>query len=377
MTAAANGWSSAERILAVRLDAMGDLLMTTPAIRAIRESRPGARLGLLTSPGAAEVARLIPELDEVLPYPAPWLKPTPPGGALPARDRAFVAELAARRYDAAIVFTVHTQSALPALLTTHLAGIPLRLAHVRENPYHLATDWVVDPEADAPTRHEVQRQLDLVGAVGYRAGDEHLSIRVPPDAARRMRTLTGRLGLRHDGRWLVAHPGASAPSRRYPPAQWAKALGRLVHEDGWRVVLTGGQDEIGLVERIRTEMAVPSSSLAGRLSVAELAALLAMAPLLVANNTGPVHLAAAVATPVVVLYALTNLQHTPWAVPARVLSHDVPCRGCLKSICPLVHNDCLRRIDPSTVVDAVRDLAGPTVPPRVMPAARPPDPAAA
>jgi ADP-heptose:LPS heptosyltransferase len=84
--------------------------------------------------------------------------------------------------------------------------------------------------------------------------------------------------------------------------------------------------------------------------------LITRAPLLITNNTGPAHVAAAVATPVVVLYALTNPQHTPWCVPNRVLFHDVPCRLCYKSVCPFGHGDCLRLIEPEQVVHAAYDL---------------------
>ena len=147
---------------------MGDVVMTTPALRAIRAARPDAHLALLTSPSGAAVAALVDEVDEVIEYEAPWLKPDPSDGVDAARDLAFIEDLAARRFDAAVIFTVHSQSALPAALACHLARIPLRLAHCRENPYHLLTDWVPDPEPDAPIRHEVQRQLDLVASVGYR-----------------------------------------------------------------------------------------------------------------------------------------------------------------------------------------------------------------
>src|SRR5207302_7487370 len=87
-----------------------------------------------------------------------------------------------------------------------------------------------------------------------------------------------------------------------------------------------------------------------------LGALIALAPLLISNNTGPVHVAAAVGTPVVDLYALTNPQHTPWAVPSRVLSYDVPCKYCYKSVCPEGHHDCLRRVTPDAVVEAACEL---------------------
>ncbi len=89
---------------------------------------------------------------------------------------------------------------------------------------------------------------------------------------------------------------------------------------------------------------MPSHSVAGELDLADLAALIERAPLLLSNNTGPAHIAAAVGTPVVDLYALTNPQHTPWEVPHRVLNHDVPCKYCYKSVCPEGHHDCLRRV---------------------------------
>ena len=108
-------------------------------------------------------------------------------------------------------------------------------------------------------------------------------------------------------------------------------------------------------------MGVPSHSLVARLDLAGLAALLSVAPLLVANNTGPVHVAAAVGTPVVDLYALTNPQHTPWLVNHRALSHDVPCKYCYKSVCPEGHHNCLRLVTPERVVRAARAPASGSV----------------
>jgi ADP-heptose:LPS heptosyltransferase len=169
-----------------------------------------------------------------------------------------------------------------------------------------------------------------------------------------------REGLDLAGPWAVLHPGATAPSRRYVPEGFAETARRL-GDLGWGLVFTGGPSEIELVDRARD--GVPSVSLAGRLDVAELAALLEMAPVLIANNSGPVHLAAAVGTPVVDLYALTNPQHTPWGVAHRVLSHDVECRWCYSSVCPMGHHDCLARVTPGEVVAAARSLveAPPTV----------------
>src|ERR1700756_5351730 len=140
-----DAWTSARRILCVRLDALGDVLMTTPALRALKQTMPGLHITLLTSPAGAEAAALIPEVDEVLTYEAPWMKATRPRGCSKA-DWAMAELLRQRRFDAAVVFTVYSQNPLPAAFLCYLADIPLRLAHCRENPYQLLTHWVKDPE---------------------------------------------------------------------------------------------------------------------------------------------------------------------------------------------------------------------------------------
>ena len=313
----------ARELLAVRLDTIGDVLMSGPALRGMRSSPPGRRLTLLTSPSGAEVARLMPEVDEVIVYDAPWMKATAPRG--PEADLAMVEQLRARGFEAAVIFTVYSQSALPAALLCHLAGVPLRLAHSREKAYQLLTDRLPEREPDELVRHEVRRQLDLVAAVGARTDDERLRLAVP-DAAREHATeLLDEAGVDRGGVWLVVHPGGTAPSRRYPAEGWADACRRLHDDHGVQVVFTGDAEERGLVESIRAAAGTPGPSLAGRLALAELPAVLEAAPLLASGNTGPLHLAAAAATPVVDPYALTNPQHTPWRVPAPVLYPDGPC----------------------------------------------------
>lgn len=348
-------WRGLRSILAVRLDAMGDVLMTSPAFRAIRESARDGRLTVLTSSSGAVAARHIPEVDAVIVYDPPWMKAT---GARTdaAADRTFVDDLRARHFDAAVVFTVHSQNPLPAVLACYYADIPRRLAHCRENPYQLLTAWVPEPEPHEPVRHEVRRQLDLVAHVGLTTTNEDLSFRVPPEAMRRLRNvLLPDAGLSLDEPFVVIHPGATAPSRRYPPERVAE-VARQLARGGLPVVFTGTADEVGLVERIRVAMHAPSVSFAGRLSIGELSALIAVTPVLVSSNSGPVHLAAALRTPVVDLYALTNLQHTPWNIPHRTLAVDVPCAGCRRSICPLGHQQCIAGIEPELVVRAVHAL---------------------
>lgn len=343
------GWSDAKRILCVRLDNLGDVLMTTPALRALKASAPGRHLTLLASRAGAAAAQYIDEVDDAMVYAAPWMKPL---AAPPQSIVAMAGALRQRRFDAAVIFTVYSQSPLPAAMLCAAAEIPLRLAHCRENPYSLITDWLPEREPDGGVRHEVQRQLDLVGAVGCRTANTRLSFAVPPHALGWAQQKLQALGIEPGKTWILIHPGASAPSRRYPPELWAQAARRLALEQRCPIVFAGAADEAGLVAAIRAGMQAPSHAICGELDLARLAAVIALAPVLLCNNSGPAHIAAATGTPVVDLYALTNPQHTPWQVAHRVLFHDVPCRFCYRSICPQDHHACLRGVDPAAVAEA-------------------------
>lgn len=342
------------RVLAVRLDNLGDVVMTTPAIGAIRDSLPEAEIALLCSRSGAALAPHLPDVDDAIVYDAPWVKGT---GARDVNDDFdMVNRLAAREFDAAVIFTVYTQSALPAAMLCRLAGIPLRLAHSRENPYDLLTHWVPDPEPAQGIRHEVERQLALVGSMGLRAQDDRMRFHCHDADRASVQALLPTLGLAPGEPYVVVHPGATAVSRRYPAVRFGLAADEIARRTGCAVLFTGGRDEDALIADAQSAMRQRSVSLAGRLSLGQLAALLERAQVLVSNNSGPVHLAAALGTPVVDLYALTNPQHTPWRVAHRVLNHDVPCRNCLKSVCPQGHNDCLHKVEPQAVVDAALAL---------------------
>lgn len=346
-------WTQARQVLCVRLDALGDVLMCTPAMRALRAQHPERRLTLLSSPAGAALAPYLDEVDDVIAWEAPWMKHSAP--LQPEQHLAWIAALARHRFDAAVIFTCYSQSALPAALLCQLAGIPLRLAYCREKPYQLLSDWIADPEPGAMVRHEVQRQLDLVRHVGAEIADERLGFTPAAADVEAVRARLRRVGIDPDGRWLVLHPGASAPSRRYPPRHWRTLVHALAERIGCPLVFTGAAHEAALI----AEIAPPGAavhSFAGQLHVGELGALLSQASLVVSNNTGPAHLAAAVGAPVVDLYALTNPQHTPWRVPSRVLSHDVECRNCERSVCLQGHHDCLEKLLPEQVLDAVCSL---------------------
>lgn len=349
-------WRQTRKILCVRLDALGDVIMTGPALRALKQSVPDCHITLLTSASGAHAGRLMPCVDDVWSYEAPWMKGSHADRSA-AADRALISRLRLGAFDAALVFTVYSQNPLPAALMCWLADIPLRIAHCRENPYHLLTDWIPEPEPESYIRHEVRRQLDLVSHIGAEATNERLFLQLPGASFDRLDEILGPLRRRIDEA-VVIHAGATAESRRYPAEQWAVAADRLAQAWKGPIIFTGVESERPLVESIRSRMNAFTYSVVGELKLPEFAALLSRARVLIANNTGAVHVAAAVGTPVVDLYALTNPQHTPWLVPHRVLFHDVPCKYCYKSTCPQGHHECLRFVTPDEIVDAAAELLG-------------------
>ena len=376
-------WQQLERVLMIRLDGLGDVLMCTPAMAAVRASLPRARLTLLTSPAGGGLAPHLPWIDTVLPFAAPWVRAgreaagdmTGAGSAEAQqpghRERALLRRLRRERFEAALIFSTCTQSALPAALLCRLAGIPLSLAHSREPAYALLSDRVPESDVLGPAmRHEVQRQLDLVARVGWHTDDERLRFALLPADVERMRQRLALRGLRPGQAYVLLHPGATAASRRYPPEAFAAAAAELQARrqaqrqeeppEGLAIVVCAGPDEAGLLAQMQPVWQAagtpPPSLLTEPLTLGELGALVAGARVLVANNSGPVHLAAALGTPVVTLYALTNPQHTPWRVPARVLSHEVPCRDCLRSCCPEPRHPCLRGVPPGAVTQAALAL---------------------
>ncbi len=346
------------RILCVRTDNLGDVLMTTPALHALRAAAPGRHLTLLTSPAGAAVAPLLADVDDVIRYDAPWAHNRPPRSH-PA-DLAMLALLEERRFDAAVIFTVYSQNPLPAATMCYLAGIHRRLARCRENPYSLVNDWLRETEPEQGVQHEVERQLTLVGAVGATTNETRMRMQLRDIDRKTLAATLERRGIDAEMPFAVMHPGASAESRRYPAERFGDAAARLVRATGINVLVTGSTGEASLV-RALIDAAGPSvrpfmHDLTDAFELGAFAALIERASVVISNNSGPVHIASALRAPVVDLYALTNPQHAPWKTPHRVLFNDVECRWCYRSVCPQGHHACLRGIPSIEVANAALEL---------------------
>ena len=357
-------WRSACRVLAIRLDNLGDVLVTTPALHAIKASLPGVRLTLLTSPVGAQVAALNPDIDDIIVYNAPWMDPWHQLPQDSQREQAMIARIREQHFDAAIIFTSYHQSALPAAYLCYLADIPLRLAASIDGPGSLLTTRHKHPER---MMHEVERGLDLVGAVGLTTSSFDLVLQVPARARDSIFDLLSTYDIGARRPLIAVHPGCSMPARTYPWEMYAGVIDVLIEKFGATVVMTGSDEERELVERIRERVQEDNRRavlpLAGVLSFPRLCALIETVDLTITNNTGPMHISAAVKTPVIALFALTNPpeQWGPWRVIHRQLYHEVSCRLCYSRICPYQH-ECLRLVTPDIVASTVEELLKETLP---------------
>jgi ADP-heptose:LPS heptosyltransferase len=345
-------------ILAVRPDGLGDVLLTGPAVRALAAS--GRDVSFLAGPAGTGAAALLPGVSRVLAETLPWIDPEP-AAVDPARIRRLVRAVRRVRPAEAVIFTSFHQSPLPTALVLRMAGVG-RVSAISEDYPGSLLDVRHQLTADMP---EARRNLSLARSAGFGLppGDPgRLAIRGPlPDA----RPLTG------DGRYVVVHPGASV-SARHPSADRTAAMIGALAVAGHRVLVTGSGPERAL--------AGPGPGRPGRVvnlcgltSLPMLASVLAHADVVVAPNTGAAHLAAAVGTPVVSLFApvVPAERWAPYGVPTVLLGdQQAPCAGSRARSCPVPGHPCLDRLEPTAVVAAVaalgpraEDRAGPGLTP--------------
>jgi ADP-heptose:LPS heptosyltransferase len=334
-------------VLVVRLDSMGDVLICGPAVRAVAA---GARwVTVLAGPLGAPAARLLPGVDDVLEWDCPWIAADPQD--LDAGDIAeLVRRLSGARIDEAVILTSYHQSALPTALVLRMAGVG-RITAISEDYPGRLLDVRVPPPPDGP---EPERMVAVARAGGFElpAGDDgRLAVRdlLPPPA-----------GLPAHP-YLVVHPGTSAPARAYPVESWRAVVAALTAR-GRHVLVTGSRGEAALTAEVADAAVVPGHArdCGGLFDLDQLAATLRSAAAAIVANTGPAHLAAAVGTPVVSLFApvVPASRWAPYGVPTVLLGdQQAECRGSRARECPVPGHPCLRSVSPDDVVGAAEQLA--------------------
>lgn len=329
------------RVLVARLDNAGDVLLAGPAVRAVAAGAD--EVVVLAGPHGGDAANLLPGVTRVLTWSCPWIIAEPP--MVTAEDtRRLVDTIADQVFDQALILTSFHQSPLPLALLLRLAGIP-RIAAISADYPGSLLDVRHQTRDDQP---EAERGLSLARAAGYElpdGDDGRLAVRrpLPPSPV-------------HPP-YVVLHPGASVPARAWPAEHCAAAVDALAAA-GWRVAVTGAPSERALTAQVAGRQGI---DLGGATTLAQMAAVLDTADAVVVGNTGPAHLAAAVGTPVVSLFAPTvpAIRWAPYGVEHVLLGDQTAaCADSRARTCPVPGHPCLASVTPQDVVAAVGKLAG-------------------
>ena len=331
------------RIAIFRALQLGDLLCTVPAWRALRAAYPDARITLIGLPWARDFAQRYRYLDDFVEFPgAPGLPERDPDAAA---YPAFVQSLRQQRYD--LLVQMHGSGVLTNPLVAAWGARATAGFHEARHPRigpQLRLPWESGVPGAAP-ESEVQRYLRLAAALGAPAQGEHLEFPIRRTERRELARLLWGI----DARYVCVHPGARYPSRRWPAARFA-AVGDALAARGLRVLVTGTAAEVPLAREIGSAMRHEALDYTGRTTLGTLAALVAGARLVICNDTGISHVAAAVRTPSVVISSGADAERwrPPDAQRHRTLWHDVHCRPCGHVSCPFGHECAL-----GVAVDAV------------------------
>jgi predicted lipopolysaccharide heptosyltransferase III len=340
------------KILVVRLREIGDVVFTTPALRALRQRFPDAHIAYLVEPRAADVIRANPNIDELIVAPRSHL----------FADIALGRRLRASRYDLVIDF----HGGPRASLLTWLSGAPVRVGYEVAGRAWMYTTRVARPRELRP-RHAVQNQWDLLTALGLPDPDANswpVEMPADPAATAAMAERLARGGVSSTDRLVVVHVSAGNPFRRWPQPSFAALVARLASRAGIRVVVTSGPSEREAAGRVvddaRARLAPAERDRVvdlGDFSLTELRALLEHAALYIGGDSGPLHIAATSTVPIVGVYGPTlPVRSEPWRdrslVTESVEVTGLPCRPCNQRVCAPGDFRCLTRISADAVMEA-------------------------
>ena len=319
---------SPARILVIRLDRLGDVVLSTPVFEELRRRFPHAFIAAMVRPACRDVVEGHPAVNEVILY-------EKEGAHRSAWATVrFARGLRRYEFDAALVLHPSNRSHwIP-----WLARIPVRLGYSRKCSWLLTHPLPHRKQEGA--QHEAAYTLELLRPFGIRPGVPRPSVPVSPRAAERVAALLERAGIQPSALLVAIHPSASCISKRWMPERFAEVADRLAAERGVRICLVAGADSTAQAEAAVRAMRQSALNLAGALSVAELAALLRRCRLLVSNDSGPVHVAAAVGTPVVDIFGRNQRGLSPqrWGPLGEghvVLHKEVGCVTCLAHQCDI------------------------------------------
>jgi len=327
-------WQQLQRVLVVRLDNIGDIVMLTPALRALRQSLPDVHLTLLATPSGSQIAPLLPWINEVITHRPSWQDISNSMPHDPEREQALVTAIRTGKFDAALIFTSFTQSPHPPAYVCYQAGIPIRVGQSKEFGGAMLSHWV-KPLSDV--YHQVDRNLHLMESAGFTVDNRAMELQISAAVQESAGHILQDAGIDPSLPFIVLAPGASCDTRRYDGERFAAAMRSLSSKTGLPVVIVGSDKETVLAKYIMdTAQRYSIVSVMGRTSVPEMAAIIRSSHLVIANNSGPLHIADAFKRPTIALYSGADYeqQWRPRYALSRVLYRPVACSPCHLFKCP-------------------------------------------
>ncbi len=345
-----NNKAGYKRILLVRTDRLGDVVLTTPAVKAVRLAYPDAYIAMMVKADTALAVKGNPYLDEVIVYDKDGRHKSVLSSV------RFAIGLRKKRFDVAIIFDPSNR----AHIIPYLAGIPRRIGYNENLPF-LLTDRVKNVKHEGK-KHEVDYSLDMLKVLGIEARDREPYIAVDSASAAFIDSLLASHGIAKEDRIVTLHPGASCPSKIWPPERFAAAADELILRYGLKIAVFSGNDNRGkaCVDSVKKIMSQEAVFLRGELNLSQTIALIKRSALLISNDSGPVHIAVAVKTPVVAIFGrkqpgLSPLRWGPIGKDDIILHKDVGCLECLAHNCKMDFK-CLLAIEPGEVIAAAGKL---------------------
>ena len=343
-----------ERILIVKPSSIGDVVHALPTVAALRWGFPDAFLAWMVEEEAADIVVGNPHLDEVIVSSRKrWRGELKQGSLRLSVLREmweFLKMLRARRFD----LVIDLQGLLKSGIPSFLSGAPYRLGYweAREMSHVFLTHKV---SVDNGKMHAVDRYLAILPVLGISVGEKDFSIATTPGDEERMASLLESHGVQPGKIRIVLNAPTRWKSKRWPPEKFAELGDLLARRLGAKIILTGGQADLGLVEEIASLMLARPVVFAGKTSLKEFCCLLKQVDLMVTCDSGPMHIAAAMGTPTVALFGPTDpLRTGPYGMGHRVLQRRMDCIPCFKRTCP--ENRCLGEISLEEVFCAAEEI---------------------
>ena len=337
-----------KKILIIRVDRIGDVILSTPVIKAVREANPASHIAFMVQPYCREIVKGNPYLNEVIVYD----KEEAEKGIL--GNLAFILKLVRHRFDLAIILHPTNRTHIIAFL----AGIPERVGYDVKMGCLLTKR--IPHTKQFGLKHEIDYTLDILRYIGIEPKDKTLYMPIDDVSESKIKDILKINNVANDEMVIAIHPGASCPSKKWPLENFVKAANSLASIYKARIAVLSGTREKALGDEMANSIRPAPINLSGRTTIGDLASILRRSRLLISNDSGPVHIACAVGTPVIAIFGRNDMGLSPtrWG-PAgkddRVLHKDVGCDVCLAHNCKIGFK-CLEAITVEEVLAAADSI---------------------